>query len=88
MSGVPTAGDLAKGLLSFFVVAVGGASVGVVWGMLTGLLTKFTSHVRIVEPLVIFGMAYFSYLVAELFHLSGEMVVSVSICSDGSRSKT
>ena len=73
MSGIPTPGDMAKGLVSFFVVACGGATVGVIWGILTGLLTKFTSHVRIVEPLVIFGMAYFSYLVAELFHLSGKL---------------
>jgi len=28
-----------------------------------------------VEPLFIFGMAYFSYLVAELFHLSGIMAI-------------
>jgi len=75
MSGIPTPGDMAKGLVSFFVVACGGATVGVIWGILTGLLTKFTSHVRIVEPLVIFGMAYFSYLVAELFHLSGIMAI-------------
>ena len=72
MSGIPSLGDLLKGLASFFVVALGGAGLGVLWGILTALLTKFTSEVRLVEPLFIFGMAYFSYLVAEMFHLSGK----------------
>ena len=81
MNGAPSAGDLAKGLLSFFVVALGGAAVGVVWGILTALLTKFTSQVRLVEPLFIFGMAYFSYLVAELFHLSGFSSFFLYVCS-------
>ena len=39
--------------------------------MFASLVTRFTRHVRVVEPLVIFSSAYFAFLLAELFHWSG-----------------
>lgn len=44
---------------------------GVIWGLLTGLVTRFTDHVRVIEPIFIFVMAYLAYLNAEIFHWSG-----------------
>ena len=39
--------------------------------MFASLVTKFTRHVRVVEPLIIFSSAYFAFLGAEVFHWSG-----------------
>ena len=44
---------------------------GVIWGFLTGLVTRFTDHVRVIVPIFIFVMAYLAYLNAEIFHMSG-----------------
>lgn len=63
--------DLASGGASFLVVALGGTIIGIIWGFLTGLLTRFTDHVRVIEPIFIFVMAYLAYLSAEIFHMSG-----------------
>jgi sodium/hydrogen exchanger-like protein 3 len=63
--------DVLAGLASFFVVGVGGTLIGVIWGFLTGLVTRFTDQVRVIEPIFIFVMAYLAYLNAELFHMSG-----------------
>lgn len=42
-----------------------------IWGFLTGLVTRYTDNVRVIEPIFIFVMAYLAYLNAELFHWSG-----------------
>ena len=39
--------------------------------MIMIMITRFTRHVRVVEPLIIFSSAYFAFLGAELFHWSG-----------------
>ena len=65
--------DIFKGFASFLVVALGGTFVGIIWGYVTGFVTRFTNHARILEPLFVFTMAYLSYLNAEIFHLSGIM---------------
>ncbi len=70
--------QIALGLASFFTVSLGGLSIGIVVGFLTALITKTTSEVRVVEPLAIFGMAYMSYVTAELFHWSG--IISLIGC--------
>lgn len=63
--------DFLAGLASFLVVAFGGTCIGVVWGFATGLVTRFTNEVRVIEPIFIFVMAYLAYLNAEMFHMSG-----------------
>lgn len=47
------------------------SSTGVVWGFMTGMVTRFTENVRVIEPIFIFVMAYLAYLNAEMLHLSG-----------------
>lgn len=44
---------------------------GVIWGFMTGVVTRFTENVRVIEPIFIFVMAYLAYLNAEMLHLSG-----------------
>ncbi len=63
--------DILKGFASFLVVALGGTVIGIIWGYVTGFVTRFTNHARVLEPLFVFVMAYMSYLNAEIFHMSG-----------------
>ncbi|XP_055920127.1 sodium/hydrogen exchanger 3 isoform X25 [Eupeodes corollae] len=70
--------DILGGVASFFIVALGGTFIGVIWGVLTGLVTRFTDHVRVIEPIFIFVMAYLAYLNAEIFHMSG--IMSITFC--------
>ena len=56
---------------SFFTVVFGGLAVGILFGLLTAVITRFTSGVRVVEPLALLGGAYLAYITAELFHWSG-----------------
>nr|CAD7458062.1 unnamed protein product [Timema tahoe] len=70
--------DYMSGLASFFVVAVGGTIIGVVWGFLTALVTRYTHEVRVIEPIFIFVMAYLAYLNAEIFHMSG--ILAITFC--------
>ena len=70
--------DVLSGFSSFLVVALGGTLIGIVWGFLTGFVTRFTNHVRIIEPIFIFIMSYLAYLNAEIFHMSG--ILAIMFC--------
>ncbi|XP_065577786.1 sodium/hydrogen exchanger 3-like isoform X3 [Artemia franciscana] len=70
--------DLLAGVASFFVVAIGGTIIGIIWGFLTAFVTRFTNHVRVIEPVFIFVMSYLAYLNAEIFHLSG--ILAITFC--------
>ncbi|XP_057652161.1 sodium/hydrogen exchanger 3 isoform X2 [Diorhabda carinulata] len=70
--------DMFSGFLNFWVVAIGGTVIGVIWGMATSLVTKFTNEVRVIEPIFIFVMAYLAYLNAEIFHMSG--ILAITFC--------
>ncbi|XP_026316677.1 sodium/hydrogen exchanger 3 isoform X2 [Hyposmocoma kahamanoa] len=70
--------DFLAGFASFLVVAIGGTCIGVVWGFGTGLVTRFTHEVRVIEPIFVFVMAYLSYLNAEMFHMSG--ILAITFC--------
>ncbi|XP_071747760.1 sodium/hydrogen exchanger 1 isoform X2 [Lepeophtheirus salmonis] len=78
-AGIPiTLMDFGLGVISFLSVAFGGLMIGILVGFLSALITKCTSDVRVVEPLAVFGMAYLSYITAELFHWSG--IISLIGC--------
>lgn len=66
------------GILKFFVVAIGGLLIGIIIGILSALLTKHTFHVRVVEPVMVFGSAFLSYILADIFELSG--IISLIGC--------
>ncbi|XP_049819790.1 sodium/hydrogen exchanger 3 isoform X4 [Aethina tumida] len=70
--------DLLAGFANFFVVAIGGTVIGVMWGFATGFVTRFTNEVRVIEPIFIFVMAYLAYLHAEIFHMSG--ILAITFC--------
>jgi len=75
--------DLLMAVFSFFTVAFGGAFFGFLHGIFCSAITRFTKHVRIVEPLTILSCAYSAFLWAELFHWSG----IISIISFGVTAK-
>ncbi|CAL1533011.1 unnamed protein product [Lymnaea stagnalis] len=66
------------GFVKFFVVCFGGLFIGVLSGIATALLTKHAQHVKVAQPLIIFTMAYFGFLMAELFEFSG--IISIIGC--------
>ncbi|XP_068997809.1 Na(+)/H(+) exchanger beta isoform X2 [Embiotoca jacksoni] len=67
--------DAVLGIISFFVVALGGVLVGTIYGILTAFTSRFTYHTRVIEPLFVFMYSYMAYLSAEVFHLSGIMAL-------------
>ncbi|KAK9753380.1 Sodium/hydrogen exchanger family [Popillia japonica] len=70
--------DVLAGFANFFVVALGGTVIGIIWGFATGFVTRFTDEVRVIEPIFIFVMAYLAYLNAEIFHMSG--ILAITFC--------
>ncbi|KAM5260034.1 sodium/hydrogen exchanger 3 isoform 1-T1 [Hipposideros larvatus] len=70
--------DCVKGVVSFFVVSLGGTLVGVVFAFLLSLVTRFTKHVRIIEPGFVFVISYLSYLTSEMLSLSA--ILAITFC--------
>ncbi|XP_072880268.1 sodium/hydrogen exchanger 3.1 isoform X1 [Hemitrygon akajei] len=70
--------DYFKGIVSFFVVSLGGTAVGVVFAFLLSLVTRFTKHVRVIEPGFVFVISYLSYLTAEMLSLSA--ILAITFC--------
>ena len=62
--------DVILGIVSFFVVSIGGIIIGLIYGVITAFVTKYTIRVRVIEPIFVFVMSYLSYLTAECFRLS------------------
>ncbi|XP_038653509.1 sodium/hydrogen exchanger 1 [Scyliorhinus canicula] len=67
--------EVVLGILSFFVVALGGIFVGVFYGLIAAFTSRFTSRLRVIEPLFVFLYSYMAYLCSEIFHLSGIMAL-------------
>ena len=57
--------------VSMFTVGFFGALVGVLMGLAVAFVTRFTDHIRVLEPVFVFLMTYIAYLAAEMFHCSG-----------------
>ncbi|XP_055892057.1 sodium/hydrogen exchanger 2-like isoform X3 [Biomphalaria glabrata] len=68
--------DFFAGILQFFVVCLGGTLIGVIYGLLGAFITKYTDHVRVIEPLFIFVLGYLAYLTSEIFELSGILALT------------
>ena len=68
---MPRVVQVVLGVVKFLVVVFGGLLVGTICGLLSSFITKFTNSVKVVEPIIIFALAYMSYLLAEMFHFSG-----------------
>lgn len=65
------AADIATGIGSFFIIALGGSLIGILYGLFGGFITKYTDHVKVIEPLFVFILGYLMYLTSEMMHLSG-----------------
>ncbi|XP_061112144.1 Na(+)/H(+) exchanger beta-like isoform X2 [Conger conger] len=65
--------DVVLAVVCFLVVSLGGVLVGATYGILAALTSRFTSNLRVIEPLLVFVYSYMAYLSAEVFHLSGIM---------------
>ncbi|XP_068092700.1 sodium/hydrogen exchanger 3 isoform X2 [Hyperolius riggenbachi] len=70
--------DCVKGVVSFFVVSIGGTLVGIIFAYLLSLVTRFTKHVRIIEPGFVFVISYLSYLTSEMLSLSA--ILAITFC--------
>ncbi|XP_072013196.1 Na(+)/H(+) exchanger beta-like isoform X2 [Amphiura filiformis] len=74
-----TGTDIILGVVSFFVVSIGGIIIGLIYGVITAFCTKYTIRVRVIEPIFVFVMSYLSYLTAEMFRLSP--ILSIVACA-------
>ncbi len=63
--------DVVAGIASFVIVATCGTAIGILFGLMAAFITRFTDHVRVIQPIIVFIMGYCAYLVAEMLHLSG-----------------
>ncbi|XP_078283470.1 sodium/hydrogen exchanger 3-like [Rhinoraja longicauda] len=70
--------DYFKGIVSFFVVSLGGTAIGIIFAFLLSLVTRFTKHVRVIEPGFVFVISYLSYLTAEMLSLSA--ILAITFC--------
>lgn len=73
-----TAEQIGLGIATFLCVSLGALTIGIFMGLLTAIVTKYTTSVRVVEPLAMLGIAYLSYLLAEMVHFSG--IISIIAC--------
>ncbi|XP_041098050.1 sodium/hydrogen exchanger 3-like [Polyodon spathula] len=68
--------DCAKGVVSFFVVALGGTLIGIVFAFFLSYISRFTKRVPIIEPGFVFVISYLSYLTAEMLSLSSILAIT------------
>lgn len=65
--------DVLLGGCRVVVVGIGGLCVGLFFGLLAALTSRFTSRAQVIAPLFVFLYSYLSYLTSEMLHLSGIM---------------
>ncbi|KAM9307690.1 sodium/hydrogen exchanger 3 [Gastrophryne carolinensis] len=70
--------DCVKGVVSFLVVSIGGTLIGIIFAYILSLVTRFTKHVRIIEPGFVFVISYLSYLTSEMLSLSA--ILAITFC--------
>lgn len=67
----PESDQILMAVAAFFAVSLGGLAIGVAFGIVTAIVTRFTSDVPVIEPLSLLMLSYLAYLTAELVHFSG-----------------
>ena len=73
-----TTSDVFKGFAEFFIVALGGVIVGIIFGYIAGFITRFTNRAPVIEPLLVFAMAFLSYYTAEMLKWSS--ILCITFC--------
>jgi len=79
MDGPVTGRNVWRAILKFFVVAGGGTLLGICFGFFGAYITKYTIHVRIIEPTFVFVVCYMAYLTAECIDLSA--ILAIVFCA-------
>ena len=74
-----TGTDVGLGVASFFTVSFGALAIGIVAGILTAIMTRFSRHVSAIQPILVLGMGYLAYVIADFLHWSG--IVSAMFCA-------
>jgi len=74
-----TGQNIGRAILKFFIVAGGGTLLGIIFGFVGAYITKYTIHVRIIEPTFVFVVCYASYLTAEFMDLSA--ILAIVFCA-------
>jgi sodium/hydrogen exchanger 3 len=74
-----TVADAFLGIGQFIVVVVASIVIGLLAGMAGAFFTRFTEHVHVLEPIVVFAVGYLSYLFADIFAFSG--IVSLIVAA-------
>ena len=75
-----TALDVTIGILSFVTISLGGLIIGLLFGIFSSWMSKFTDkRMHMVEPMVIFLSDYLAYLLSEMLGWSG--VISIFGCA-------
>ncbi|KII67970.1 Sodium/hydrogen exchanger 2 [Thelohanellus kitauei] len=67
--------EVGMGVAMFLIDAFGGMAIGIAMGIIGSLITRFTKHVTVIEPLTILLVSYISYLISEIFHFSGILAI-------------
>uniref|UniRef100_A0AC35GQM1 Sodium/hydrogen exchanger n=1 Tax=Panagrolaimus sp. PS1159 TaxID=55785 RepID=A0AC35GQM1_9BILA len=67
--------DYVAGGVSFFVIALGGVFIGIVFAFIVSFITKYSDPVKILAPVFIFTIPYLAYLTAEMFHVSSILAI-------------
>ncbi|KAL6117960.1 uncharacterized protein ACO6RY_15647 [Pungitius sinensis] len=67
--------DVLLGGCRVLVVGLGGLFVGLFFGLIAALTSRFTSGAQVIAPLFVFLYSYLSYLTSEMLHLSGIMAI-------------
>ncbi|KAM9377537.1 sodium/hydrogen exchanger 2-like [Pholidichthys leucotaenia] len=67
--------DMLLGGCKVVVVGLGGLCIGLFFGLLAALTSRFTFKAQVIAPLFVFLYSYLSYLTSEMLHLSGIMAI-------------
>lgn len=65
--------DVLLGACRVVVVGLGGLCIGLFFGLLAALTSRFAIRAQVIAALFVFLYSYLSYLTSEMLHLSGIM---------------